>query len=80
VKAKTPKEGGRVMKTTKSKKLVLHLANSMDGNDTITFTVRIPKGSTKQDEQVLALTAALEAAGWDGPFDGAGIDAQEAAQ
>ena len=56
-------------------KKVLYIANDSDYNDTLTFTVRVPKGTTRKDEQILVLTAALEAAGWSGPFDGVGMDA-----
>ena len=55
-------------------KKILHITNSWDGNDTRTFTAVIPKGQDRKDEQILVLTAALEAAGWDGPFDGQGMD------
>lgn len=53
----------------------LHISRTEDGNETITYRVAIPTGSTKEQEQILTLTAALEAAGWDGPFDGKGMDA-----
>jgi len=55
-------------------KQILHLAHSMDGNDTVTYTVLIPKGTNRKDQQILVLSAALEALGWDGPFDGEGMD------
>ena len=51
-----------------------HIAQQNDGNSTLTFKVNIPKGKTKEQEQILVLTAALEATGYDGVYAGAGMD------
>ncbi|MEW6545093.1 MAG: hypothetical protein AB1411_15975 [Nitrospirota bacterium] len=51
-----------------------HIARTDDCNETITFHVEL-KGKRGAARQAAIAAAALEAAGWDGPYDGAGMDA-----
>ncbi len=51
-----------------------HVARQDDGNETVTFAVNLPEGKSVDEEYILVLHGALEALGWNGIYDGPGMD------